>query len=158
MLKITNIKIPLSFFQKKDDLPEEMLLTRFLSKELREREDGIRRLSILKKSIDARKKPDIFILYAIAATFPEEDRLVYESVISRADSVLCTSARYSKDCYAVRNRYMVENSEKLIAFVNNYRSGTGQTINYARRTGLITDITDLSDIAFNMKYKQLEFE
>ena len=76
MLKITNIKIPLSFFQMKDELPEERLLTRFLSKELREREDGIRRLSILKKSIDARKKPDIFILYAIAATFPEEDRLL----------------------------------------------------------------------------------
>ena len=76
MLKITNIKIPLSFFQMKDELPEERLLTHFLSKELREREDGIRRLSILKKSIDARKKPDIFILYAIAATFPEEDRLL----------------------------------------------------------------------------------
>ena len=53
---------------------------------------------------------------------------------------------------------MVENSEKLIAFVNNYRSGTGQTINYARRTGIMTDITDLSDIDFNMKYRQLEFE
>ncbi len=90
--------------------------------------------------------------------FPEEDRLVYESVISRADSVLCTSTGYSRDCYAVRNRYMVENSEKLIAFVNNYRSGTGQTINYARRTGIMTDITDLSDIDFNMKYRQLEFE
>ncbi|WP_049962901.1 SLOG family protein [Ruminococcus sp. HUN007] len=89
--------------------------------------------------------------------FPENDRLLYESVIERADSVVCTSAGYSKNCYAVRNRYMVENSDKLIAFVSNYRSGTGQTIGYARKTGIITDITDLSDITFSMKYEQLEF-
>jgi len=88
--------------------------------------------------------------------FPEEDRIVYESVINRADKVVCTSAGYTRSCYAVRNRYMVDNAEKLIAFVNNYRSGTGQTINYARKLGRKTDITDLSSINYEMKYEQLE--
>ena len=57
-----------------------------------------------------------------------------------------TSEEYSKDCYSVRNKYMVDSSSLLIAFVKNYRSGTGQTINYAKKTGKITDITDLSDL------------
>lgn len=89
--------------------------------------------------------------------FPEDDRRLYNSLIEKADSVVCTSAEYSRSCYAVRNRYMVDNAAKLIAFVNNYRSGTGQTINYARKLGRITDITDLSSIDFSMKYEQLTF-
>lgn len=88
--------------------------------------------------------------------FPEEDRLLYEKIISQADSVVCTSEEYSRNCYTVRNHYMVDHSEKLIAFVNNYRSGTGQTINYARKLGRKTDITDLSSIDFMMMYEQLE--
>lgn len=90
--------------------------------------------------------------------FPENDRLIYESVIERADSVVCTSPEYSRNCYAVRNRYMVDNADRLIAFVNCYRSGTGQTINYAKKLGIETDITDLSSLDFDMKYEQLKFE
>ncbi len=89
--------------------------------------------------------------------FPDEDRILYESVIADADSVVCTSEEYSRTCYAVRNRYMVDNSSKLIAFVNNYRSGTGQTIRYARSLGRKTDITDLSSIASDLLYEQLRF-
>lgn len=89
--------------------------------------------------------------------FPEEDKLLYEKIIRNADSVICTSEEYSRNCYTVRNHYMVDNSEMLIAFVNNYRSGTGQTINYARKLGRKTDITDLSSIDFMMMYEQLRF-
>ena len=76
MLKISNIKLPLSVFSKDKDFPEERLLTRFLSKELREAEGDIRKLSILRRSTDARKKPEIYILYSIAARFPDEDILL----------------------------------------------------------------------------------
>lgn len=89
--------------------------------------------------------------------FPEDDKRLYEHIIRHADRVVCTSEEYSRSCYTVRNRYMVDNAGKLIAFVNNYRSGTGQTINYARRLGRITDITDLSSIDYTMKYEQLTF-
>ena len=76
MLKISNIKLPLSVFSKDREIPEERILTRYLSKELREREEEIRKLSIQKKSIDARKKPDIFILYSVTARFSNEDVLL----------------------------------------------------------------------------------
>ena len=78
--------------------------------------------------------------------FPDKDRKLYDYIVSRADNVICTSEEYSKDCYSVRNKYMVDSSSLLIAFVKNYRSGTGQTINYEKKTGKITDITDLSDL------------
>ncbi len=76
MLRISNIKLPLSIFSKDREIPEERILTRYLSKELREREEEIRKLSIQKKSIDARKKPDIFILYSVTARFSNEDVLL----------------------------------------------------------------------------------
>lgn len=89
--------------------------------------------------------------------FPEQDKLLYDEIIRSADSVICTSENYTKNCYMIRNRYMVDNSDLVIAFVKNYRSGTGQTINYASSVGKATDITDLSDIEFDMHYEQLSF-
>lgn len=67
-------------------------------------------------------------------------------VIENADDIICTSPHYSKDAYAVRNKYMVEHSAKLIAFVNNYRSGTGQTIRFAKNLGLKINIIDLKEL------------
>ncbi len=87
--------------------------------------------------------------------FPEEDKKTYDLVISQADSVVTTSESYSKTCYMKRNKYMVDHSDLLIAFVKNYRSGTGQTINYAKKQNVDSDITDLSDIEYQMNYLQL---
>lgn len=87
--------------------------------------------------------------------FPEEDKQTYDMIISLADSVISTSESYSKNCYMKRNKYMVDHSDLLIAFVKNYRSGTGQTINYAKKQNVDSDITDLSDIEYQMNYLQL---
>jgi len=89
------------------------------------------------------------------SNFPLADRFIYDKVIALADDVICTSQTYKKNCYMIRNKYMIDNSGMLIAFVKNYRSGTGQTINYARKKGIRTDITDLSDIVYDMEYTQL---
>ena len=89
--------------------------------------------------------------------FPDDDKLLYGKIITEADSVICTSSAYSRNCYYIRNCYMVDHSGKLIAFVNNYRSGTGHTINYARKLGRKTDITDLNSIDYDMTYEQLHF-
>lgn len=89
--------------------------------------------------------------------FPDEDKLLYEKIITEADYVICTSPEYRKTCYYIRNCYMVDHAGMLIAFVNNYRSGTGQTINYAKKLGRKTDITNLNSIDFEMNYEQLHF-
>lgn len=87
--------------------------------------------------------------------FPEEDKLLYDDVVANADTVICTSESYRRSCYMIRNKYMVDNSDLLIAFVKEYKSGTGQTIKYASGLGKKTDITDLSNIQYDMCYKQL---
>ncbi|MBQ9982051.1 MAG: DUF1273 family protein [Oscillospiraceae bacterium] len=87
--------------------------------------------------------------------FPYNDKKIYDKIISSADHVICTSDVYKRNCYMIRNKYMVDNAAMLIAFVKNYRSGTGQTINYAKKLGINTDITDLNDIAYDMSYTQL---
>ena len=87
--------------------------------------------------------------------FPEEDKKTYDMIISLSDNVISTSESYSKNCYMKRNKYMVDHSDLLIAFVKNYRSGTGQTINYAKKQNVDSDITDLSDIEYQMNYLQL---
>lgn len=76
--------------------------------------------------------------------FPFNDKILYRKIIGNADKVICTSEEYNKNCYLIRNQYLVDHSDMLIAFVKNYRSGTGQTINYARKLQKIIDITDLS--------------
>lgn len=73
-----------------------------------------------------------------------------ETILDKADSIICTSENYSKNVYHKRNKYMVEHSDKLIAFVDNYKSGTGQTINIARRLGIKINIVDLKE--FKEKY------
>lgn len=100
------------------------------------------------------KKPDIKLI--AVKPFQEHDKGFNESelsdlrkVISQADKVICTSPHYSKNVYAVRNKYMVEHSDKLIAFVNNYRSGTGQTIRFAQSLGLKINIIDLKELREN---------
>lgn len=81
------------------------------------------------------------------AAFRGEDRYVLDSVLERADALLCTeSEEGSRDCYKRRNCYMVDHSSKLIAVVNHYRSGTGQTIAYARRQGLALCVIDVRKV------------
>lgn len=77
------------------------------------------------------------------ANFRGEDRYVLDSILERADSLVCTEDDSRENCYKRRNRYMVEHSDKLIAVVNQYRSGTGQTIAYARKKGLVLCVIDV---------------
>lgn len=68
--------------------------------------------------------------------FSDEEKKLYHDCLSRCDEkvVLCLSFR--KDCYKIRNYYMVDEADIVYAFFNgNKRSGTAQTINYANKQG-----------------------
>lgn len=81
------------------------------------------------------------------AQFNGEDRYMLDSVLARADECICTDDGTGEGCYKKRNRYMIAHSDKLIAVVNHYRSGTGQTIAYAKKQGLKLCIIDLRKVA-----------
>lgn len=69
------------------------------------------------------------------------DKFNLRYILDCADSVECISKKYHRGCYSERNKYIVDNSSLLIAVYNDMRSGTGQTIKYAREKGI--DIVDL---------------
>lgn len=63
-------------------------------------------------------------------------RELYRSILKQADSVVYVNRDYHKDCMLERNRFMVEHASALLAVYNGARrSGTGATVNYARKMG-----------------------
>jgi uncharacterized phage-like protein YoqJ len=53
---------------------------------------------------------------------------------------------YSPDCFFARNRYLVENSQRVIAvFDGRERSGTAQTMRMAASKNLELHVIDISD-------------
>ena len=60
----------------------------------------------------------------------------YKAVIDKADLVRYTSPRYSKNCFQIRNRWLVDHSARVIAVFNGQPSGTKNTIDYALHQGV----------------------
>ena len=60
----------------------------------------------------------------------------YHSILERADSVDYVSRQYYDGCIIDRNHRLVESAGLLLAVFNGVRrSGTGATVNYARKMG-----------------------
>ena len=60
----------------------------------------------------------------------------YYSILKRADSVDYVSRQYYEGCMIDRNHRLVESTGLLLAVFNGVRrSGTGATVNYARKLG-----------------------
>ena len=66
----------------------------------------------------------------------------YNNILQIADSVMVISEHYSEDCMKKRNKILVECSDCCICYCNNPRSGTGQTIGFAKEKGI--EIINLS--------------
>lgn len=92
----------------------------------------------------------------IGKSYRNEDRELLEILHEKASEEIVLSEKYYSGCYAVRNQYMVDHSSLLIAVVSDYRSGTGQTISYAKKQGIDMDIIDLTEIF--SQYEQLTLE
>ena len=60
----------------------------------------------------------------------------YFCILNKADKTRCIYNRYVNGCMQERNKYMINNSSRLIALYNGQKGGTQLTINYARINGL----------------------
>ncbi len=77
----------------------------------------------------------------------EADKLRYNSLLARADSVNLISVRYTPECMLKRNRYMVDKSNVVIAAFNGIeKGGTWYTIKYAKSKNKIIELIDLCEI------------
>ena len=73
---------------------------------------------------------------AQAEKWSASSRDLYRSILERADSIVYVSRDYHKNCMLDRNRFLVEHASTLLAVYNGVRrSGTGATVNYARKMG-----------------------
>ena len=60
----------------------------------------------------------------------------YNNILTKCDKVIILSREYTSSCMIERNKYMVDNSSICIACYNGSPSGTGKTVEYARKKGL----------------------
>lgn len=79
--------------------------------------------------------------------FRGTDKWDYSYVLSEADEVICLNEEYTKSCLRERNEYMVNHSDKLIAVMSNPRSGTGMTVNMARKKGIDIKKIDINSLS-----------
>jgi len=76
----------------------------------------------------------------IGHSFSDEWGEIHKEVINAADGIMFTSMKASTtECYQVCNKYMIDNSSRLICFCNEQESGTSQTILMAKEHGHSVD-------------------
>jgi len=68
---------------------------------------------------------------------PEQQKR-YHDLLKRSNGVFVLNEGFTKDCYLERNRFLVDQSDVLLAVYDEgakKRSGTGYTVNYAKKGG-----------------------
>ena len=90
--------------------------------------------------LDLRKENPALALHCVLPCEGQADgwrssaRKRYDSILQQADSVDYVSRKYYNGCMIDRNHRLVESAELLLAVFNGVqRSGTGATVNYARK-------------------------
>lgn len=66
----------------------------------------------------------------------KENQARYDNILDLCDEVVTISDRWTSSCMMKRNKYMVDNSDFVIAVWNGeFSGGTAKTLGYARKKG-----------------------
>ena len=95
---------------------------------------------LVQKTLIIKEQKRIKLIAAIpfkeqAAKWKEKDREKYFKILKQCDEVIYVNIQYSFNCYHKRNRFMVDNSSRLICYYDGGKSGTGYTVHYAKKMG-----------------------
>ena len=63
-------------------------------------------------------------------------RARHDSILRAADKIITLNSRYIRGCYHERNRYLVDNSRRLIGLCSEKTGGTRHTFDYAEKSGI----------------------
>ena len=74
----------------------------------------------------------------------KSQQIRYHRVLKKCDEIIILSNKYTTTCMIERNRFMVENSNTVIAGYIGENGGTRYTIQYAQEKGLQIFIIDLN--------------
>lgn len=95
--------------------------------------------------LKVKKKPDAPANLRLIAVIPfeeqaakwcDDDRENYYNTLALCDEVITLSLRYTRECYTRRNRFMVDNSKRLIIYFDGSPGGTSVITQYAKICGL----------------------
>ena len=71
------------------------------------------------------------------------EKMRFNKILKKADLVKEINNHYFTGCYQVRNEWMVDRSNLVIAVFNGQKSGTKNTVDYAKRKGIkIVNVLD----------------
>ncbi|MBP5242911.1 MAG: DUF1273 family protein [Clostridia bacterium] len=70
-----------------------------------------------------------------ADKFGKENKQRYYRLLSACDEKIILSERYTPGCMHLRNRYMVDNAQYLVAYYRKSTGGTAYTVKYAESRG-----------------------
>ncbi len=76
-----------------------------------------------------------------SAKWSEQLRNRYNDILEKCDIRTVLQHNYTADCIHNRNKYMIDNSDWVIAVWNGKPSGTGKTVKYAEVWGLYEKIS-----------------
>ncbi len=81
----------------------------------------------------------------------EKDKVRYERLLSMCDDKTLISPFYTDTCMLARNRFMVDNSDRVIAVWNGYfKGGTAYTVRYAKKQGKEIYLIRPKDLSLNI--------
>lgn len=60
----------------------------------------------------------------------------YHMILNAADYVKYICSNYSRFCFQIRNEWMVDHAARVIAVFNGEKSGTKNTVDYAKKCGV----------------------
>ena len=88
-----------------------------------------------------RRRPELVLIEAIPylghdARFSPRDKLRYGAVNALCSEIIAVSEQYFDGCFHKRNVYMVDRSERLIAYVHQLSGGSASTYAYAQKCGI----------------------
>lgn len=80
------------------------------------------------------------------SSWPEEERRRYWDILERCNFETLVQHHYDRGCMQRRNRYMVDRSALVLSVYNGEpKGGTAQTLLYAIRKGVKTQILELGE-------------
>jgi uncharacterized phage-like protein YoqJ len=65
--------------------------------------------------------------------FNSQQKREYKELLSKADEKVVMADEYSKTCMFMRNRYMAEHADCMIAYCKKTSGGTAYTVDYFRK-------------------------
>ena len=77
----------------------------------------------------------------------EKDVTEYADILSQCDEKVVLSEKYTSYCMHVRNKYLVDNSDSMIAVWDGSPGGTGGTVALARKKGVPVTVIDPATLA-----------